>query len=131
MPAVASLYVALSLLLLLALGFRVVQRRRAAQIGLGDGGDAELQRRIRAHANAIENLPLALLGLLLLELGGLPAWALHALGAALLLSRVLHAAGLSQRSGVSFGRFWGMLGTWLVMLAIAALLLLQFVGLIA
>jgi uncharacterized protein len=131
MPAITSLYAALSIIFLLVLGSRVVQRRRAAHIGLGDGGDAELQRRIRAHANAIENLPLALLGLLLLELGGLQGWALHALGAAMLVSRVLHAAGLSKRSGVSFGRFWGMLGTWLVLLAIAVLLLLQFAGVIS
>jgi len=130
MPVVTSIYTALSILLLLALAFRVVQVRRGEKIGLGDGGSAQLQRRIRAHANAVENIPIALIGLLLLELGGLPAWALHVLGATLVISRVLHGIGISSRSGVSFGRFWGTLGTWLVLVAMAVLLLLQALSII-
>jgi hypothetical protein len=130
MPVVTSIYAALAILLLLVLAARVVQSRRNEKIGLGDGNHPQLQRRVRAHANAAENLPIALLGLLLLELSGFHGWILHVLGALLIASRVLHALGLSQRSGVSFGRFWGMLGTWLVLLAIAVLLLLCAFGLL-
>ncbi len=128
MPVVTSIYAALAILLLLALAARVVQSRRSEKIGLGDGNNPHLQRRVRVHANAVENLPIALLGLLLLELNGFHGWILHLLGALLIASRVLHAIGLSNRSGVSFGRFWGTLGTWLVMLAIAVLLLLCALG---
>lgn len=128
MPVVTSIYAALAILLLLVLAARVVQSRRREKIGLGDGNSPQLQRRVRAHANAVENLPIALLGLLLLELWGLHGWLLHLLGAVLIISRVLHAVGLSSRSGVSFGRFWGTLGTWLVMLTTAILLLLHALG---
>ncbi len=123
MPFATSLYAALGVLLVLLLGAAVVRQRRRAQVGIGDGGDAGLARAIRAHANLVENLPLALVMLLLLELGGLaPLW-LHLLGGGFLASRLLHAWGLSRRSGVSFGRFWGMVGTWTAMLSMAVLLL--------
>jgi uncharacterized protein len=122
MVPVTSLYAALAVLLVLVLVARVVQRRRAARIGLGDGGDAELARRIRAHANAIETLPLGLLLLALLELGGTAVLLLHALGATLLIGRILHAWGISGTAGVSFGRFHGMLLTLLALLAMALLL---------
>lgn len=128
MPVVTPIYTALAILLILVLAARVVQSRRSEKIGLGDGNSPQLQRRVRAHANAVENLPIALIGLLLLELSGFHGWILHLLGAVLITSRVLHALGLSKRSGVSFGRFWGTLGTWLVLLAIAVLLLLSALG---
>lgn len=125
---IASLYAALGGLLVLALAIRVIQRRRGAKIGLGDGADADLQRRIRVHANAIEYLPLTLLLLLLLEGGGASPWLLHGLGASMLLGRLLHAWGLSQRSGVSFGRFWGTLLGLIALLAASLALLLQALG---
>jgi uncharacterized protein len=123
MVPVTSFYAALGALLILLLVYAVVQRRMRARVGLGDGGDAVLARRIRAHGNAIETLPLGLLLLLLLELGGLATWALHGFGAVLLVSRMLHAWGLSRRSGTSPGRFLGMLLTLIVVLAMALTLL--------
>jgi uncharacterized membrane protein YecN with MAPEG domain len=41
-------------------------------------------------------VPILLVLLLLLELGGSRPWLLHGLGAAILLGRVLHAAGISR-----------------------------------
>lgn len=123
MVPVTSLYAALGALLLIVLTAAVIARRRSARIGLGDGGDSMLGRRIRAHANAVETLPVALLLLLLLELGGNPAWLLHAFGAVLLVGRALHAWGLAGNAGVSFGRFYGMLLTLLAMLGMALALL--------
>lgn len=38
----------------LALTARVIVRRRGRRIAFGDGGDAELTRRVRAHANFAE-----------------------------------------------------------------------------
>lgn len=124
-PVVTSIYAALGALLVIVLALRVVMQRRKGAIGLGDGGNRDLQQCIRVHANAVENLPLALLMLLLLELRGIPVPWLHGLGATLILARVLHAWGFARRKGVSFGRFAGSLGTWLVMLAMAAMLLVH------
>src|SRR5690606_7947203 len=124
-PVITSVYAALGAILVVVLALRVVMRRRRTAIGLGDGGDADLQQCMRVHANAIENLPLALLLLLLLELRGLPVAWLHGLGATLIVSRVLHAWGFSRRKGVSFGRFFGTLVNWLLVLLMAAMLLVH------
>jgi uncharacterized membrane protein YecN with MAPEG domain len=61
--------------------------------------------------------------LLVAELNGISASLLHAAGILLLVSRTLHAYGLSQRSGRSFGRFYGTAGTWLTLLLLSASLL--------
>ena len=119
MPKIALLFASLHVLLMLALLVPVARHRHSQRIGLGTGGDAALERKIRVHGNFIENAPLALLLLALLELCGLPAPWLWTLGAMLLLGRVLHAVGFSRRSGHSFGRFWGTALTWLVFLLLA------------
>ena len=125
MPLITAIYAALATVLVVILGLRVVALRWSGKIALGDGGNADLAQRMRVHANAIENLPLALLLLLLLELRGIPAPWLHGLGVSLLVARVLHAWGFSRRKGTSFGRFSGTLGTWGVMLLMAAMLLVH------
>lgn len=124
-PIVTSIYAGLATILIVVLALRVVLHRRRLAVGLGDGGDRDLQQCIRVHANAIENLPLALILLLLLELRGIPAPWLHGLGSALLVARVLHAWGFSRRKGVSFGRFAGTLVSWILMLVMAAMLLVH------
>ncbi|MDX2300504.1 MAG: MAPEG family protein, partial [Xanthomonadaceae bacterium] len=101
MPVIAPIYVALSALLVLALAFRVISLRRSRKIGLGDGGDTAMACAIRAHANALENLPLALLLLVLFEMGGASALAVHAYGGTLLVARVWHCVGLSGSPGIS------------------------------
>lgn len=122
---ITGIYVALATLLVLILAGRVSTGRGAAKVGLGDGGDHELLKRIRAHANAVENLPLALLLLLLLELDqSRPSW-LHVFGCVLIAGRILHAIGLSRSSKESVSRFLGTLLTWGVMLVMALLLLWQ------
>lgn len=118
-PKIALLFASLHALLMLALAARVAFHRHSQKVGLGDGGDRKLMRKIRVHANFVEYVPVALLLLALLELSGLPAIWLWSLGGALLFARVLHVAGLSLHSGYSFGRFWGTLLTWGVLVAMA------------
>jgi len=118
-PKVALGVAAIHGLLLLVLVGRISRLRHARRIGLGDGGDPELARAIRVHGNFIEHVPLALVLLALLELGGLPAPWLWGLGGALLLGRLLHAFGLSRSSGVSLGRFYGTALTMVVVLAMS------------
>lgn len=119
MPRIALLFASLHALLMLLLAARVVFHRRSHKIGIGDGGDKYLLRKMRAHGNFVEYVPMALLMLALLELGGLDARGLWAFGAILLLARGLHAFGLSKRSGVSFGRFWGTVLTWFALAGMA------------
>lgn len=123
MPRVTAFYAALLALLMLVLAARVVFYRRSARIGIGDGGDKALALRVRVHANFAENIPLALVLLLVLELlATAPLW-LHVFGIALVLGRVLHAAGLSRSAGTSNGRLFGTMLTWLAIAAMALVLL--------
>ena len=124
---ITGLYVALAALLVVVLSSRISLRRRALRIGIGDGDDKELRKRIRAQANAIEYLPLALLLLLSLEWNQTQPAILHACGIALIVARVLHGIGLSRSSGTSPERMIGTALTWLLMLAMALLLIWQFV----
>lgn len=125
---ITGLYAALCAFLILALSLRIVALRRRLRVGIGDGGDAGLARAIRAQANAIEYIPLLLVMLLIAENNGAGMVFVHACGLVLLLARLLHAIGLSGSAGVSFGRFWGTLLTWLVLLVLGAQLLWGYVA---
>lgn len=120
---ITGLYAGLCGLLLLVLTSRVVQRRLKAQIGLGTGGDADLERRVRVHANFVEYAPLALILLYLVEQSGAGAAYVHAFGATFVIARVLHAVGLSASAGRSPGRFFGTLASLLVILGLSAWLI--------
>ena len=113
MPVITPLYAALAAVILIVLALRVIVVRRGRGIAIGDGADDDMARRIRAHGNFAEYTPLALVLILLLELGGAPAWQLHLLGAALILGRIVHAGSLTAHSG--FGRLVGMALTFFVL----------------
>ena len=81
-------------LLQFALTALVVVQRVRSKIPFLDGGDPTLLRRVRAHGNFTETAPMALLLMLLLELSGVASAWLMLFGTALLLGRLLHAAGL-------------------------------------
>ncbi len=114
---ITAIYAAILALLVLVLAFRVVRLRRSRHVGLGDGGNEDLRRAVRCHANLVEHAPFALILMAACELNGAPAWLLHGLGVPLVAGRLLHAQGLSRSSGRSLGRWWGTALTWLVLLA--------------
>jgi uncharacterized protein len=116
----AALYAGLNLLILLALAILVVRQRLKGRVTFGDGDHPALQRAIRAHGNAAENIPAAVAALVAAALAGAPVWAIHAGGGLLAVSRIAHAQGLSATEGRSFGRTFGMLGTWIALILIAA-----------
>lgn len=126
---VTALYAGLLAPLYLFLTYRVIRLRRGRRVDLGDGGDRLLRRYLRGHANFAEYVPLGLLLLLLLELGGWAGWLLHLLGLMLLAGRLAHAWSFSAAELRLPSRTAGMVLTT-AMLAIAALLcLLQGLGL--
>ncbi len=120
---VAATYIALLILLGFALAVRVVAVRRSQKIGIGDGDDRQLMKRIRCHGNFSEYAPLLIAILILLPLLGAKDWVIHLAGAAAVTGRILHAIGLSQTSGISFGRMAGMILTFTT-LVLGALALL-------
>jgi len=124
---ITMLYAGLCVLLVVFLAVRVAMWRLRHKIGLGDGGDKELLKRVRAHGNAVEYLPLCLILLGGMELNGYPNSLIHGFGAALFVSRVAHAWGVSRSSGSSIGRLTGMAVTWTIMLAMAGFAIVGYV----
>jgi uncharacterized membrane protein YecN with MAPEG domain len=78
--------------------------------------DGLLQRKVRAHGNLTEYVPLGLLFLISLELMHSSPWILWLLGGALTVGRVAHAWGLIATYGPSPGRAIGFFLTWFVYL---------------
>ena len=100
------------------LAVRVSRLRVAHKVSIGDGGNEALIRRMRAHANYGENMPIVLILLALIELAGGDARILWAAGILFILARILHAFGM-DRPGANRFRTIGMIGTTLVMLGLA------------
>ena len=95
-------------LLLLFLGGYVIAGRVSFKVNIGDGGNEEMQRRMRAQANFVEYVPMALILIALMENASIgPPWLVIALGGVLVVGRVWHAQGLLSSSGTSPGRFAG------------------------
>jgi len=117
---ISAFYAGLLCLLFLVLSARVIQFRRRG-ISLGDGGDPRMLRMIRGHANFAEYVPLALVLMVMLELGHTSMYVLHALGVTLVAARLLHGYALSFTTRFAFGRLWGAALTFAVLLASALL----------
>ena len=123
---ITGIYAAIAALLIVFLAIRVVAFRRSAKIGLGDDNNPEMRKRIRAHGNAIEYLPLGLFLLLILELNQTAPTFLHCFGILLIVARLCHAWGVSHHSGLTPGRMIGVLLTFGLLIVMALLLLWQF-----
>ncbi|NWG70382.1 MAG: MAPEG family protein [Parvularculaceae bacterium] len=118
----AALWIGLNVLLLIFLSARVGQMRNRLKINLGDGGNPEMVKAIRAHGNYTEYAPLALVGLVALAEVGANVAIVHVLGGFFFFARIAHMLGLGL--GVwPMGRFIGTLSTMLSLLATAALLI--------
>ncbi len=114
---VTAIYAGLNGLILLVLAIRVARQRGISKVGIGTGGNGSLERRIRIHGNAAENIPIVLILLGLAEASGSGPVLLHGMGVALTLGRLLHAWGLTRSLGESFGRAAGMVLTWFALAA--------------
>lgn len=105
---------------LVLLSLPVALHRRANQLSAGDGGDEAFNRRIRAQANFIEYVPLAIIAIGLVEMNGggqtLVCW----LAATLAAARLLHAFGLW--TNILIGRALGAMLTFGVLLVTGGLL---------
>jgi uncharacterized membrane protein YecN with MAPEG domain len=116
---IAAIYAGANILILLLLAFFAAWARQRKQVVLGDGGDPDLLRAQRAHANAAEYIPAGIAGLTLLALlePASPLWLLHASGICLTAGRALHGIGLSL-GVLNAGRIVGVLLTWAALLMI-------------
>ena len=100
------------------LAARVSRLRALHKVSIGDGGNEALVRRMRAHANYGENMPIVLILIGLIELAGGDPRILWAAGILFILARILHAFGM-DRPNPSRLRAIGMIGTTLVLVGLA------------
>jgi hypothetical protein len=103
MPAlvpVTLLYGSLCGLLLIGLSTYVSFVRGRFHAGVGQM-PPEIVRPVRAHGNASENIPLALILLAALELCGVPSFWMHVLGGTFVFARCLHAFGFLAKNKAS------------------------------
>ena len=116
-------YAALLGLLYLFLSVRAIGARRAARKAIGPLGEERLDRRMRAHANFAEYVPLVLLLLAFAELRGAGPVTVHVACILLVAGRSAHAFGVSRVPENFRWRVAGMAGT-LTALGISVLMLL-------
>lgn len=93
-PATTATCAALLALVYLGLAAWVMAGRLSGNVLHGDGGDDALAKRIRAHANFSEYVPLALILIGLLEMQGAGHGLVQGLLLALLVGRILHPFGM-------------------------------------
>jgi uncharacterized membrane protein YecN with MAPEG domain len=124
-PAAAAAFdIALLIVLMMALKGYVGMRRQTLKIASGDT-HPDFNRATRVQLNAVEDVPVLMVGILALAVLGMPAWYIHMAGIGLLVSRVLHAIGLAGSGGFSWGRMVGTLGTYVVAIAVMGALLVH------
>jgi len=127
-PATTALYAAILALILVGLSGWVVAGRLSGDVLHGDGGNDALQKRIRSHANFIENVPFAVLLVGLYEASGGSQGVVEALLIVLVIARLLHPIGMfaAKNTPRQFAcRGGGILATLGVILVTAILLLLR------
>ena len=99
----AALQIGLLILLMLGLKLYVGNRRAKFKVPSGDT-HPEFGRATRVQLNAVEDVPVLMIGIAALAALGMSAWYIHLAGFVLLVARIAHAAGLASSSGFSAGR---------------------------
>ena len=121
--AIVGFYTGLCGLILLWLTVATVKLRGKYKISLGDGGNAHMQRIMRGHVNAIENMAIILILLLIMAALNTPVYVLHGFGIAIVVSRAMHAHHFIQEDAARWTRFYSSVAT-------VTILLLASIGLI-
>ena len=102
-------------------------RRLKTNIMFLDGGDQVLTRRMRAHGNFTETVPMGLLAMGAAELSGAPHMLLWIVGGGFVAGRLLHYATVVT-SGDGIGRAIGMILTLAPLLIFSGYVLARFAG---
>lgn len=113
---IISLYAGLLGLIYLMMSAYVIKGRFKNKVSLGDGGNNDMQKRVRVHGNFAEYVPFALVLLFLMEYNGASNLSIHVLGIILIVARLLHPIGLITKEGASNWRAGGTILTFLVLL---------------
>ena len=103
----AGILAILQSLLMMTVGFKRLQYSQ----GIGDGGHEDLARIIRRHGNLIENAPIFLVVLALLEMTGVNRFFIIVVASLFVIARLSHAIAFSITTGPHPLRVIGAFGT--------------------
>jgi len=123
---ITALYGSLLALVGAVLAALVGLQRPKLKVSLGDGGHQSLIEANRRHMNWLENVPLLVTLLAVMELNGASSTWLHVLGGTLLAGRLIHPFGINAAWSFRVPRFVGSLATQLVTFASVGTLLWQY-----
>ncbi len=118
--AIVGLYTGLNALILLWISTVTSGLRGKYKVSVGDGGNKHLHRIMRGHANAVENIAILLLLMIIMAALGTPGYILHGFGLALTISRFFHAYHFIQEDAPRWQRFYSSVVTLIILLAAAA-----------
>ncbi len=127
-PSITAVYAAIFALIFVALSGWIVAGRVRSDALFGDGGNEELQKRIRAQSNFAEYVPFALLLIALLEARGAGPVFVNLLLIVLLVARTAHPIGMlaPKNSPQQFGcRGGGIIATFAVLVVTALALIVR------
>lgn len=119
-PAISAvgIYAALNMAILIWIVLQTSRLRVRYKVSIGDGGVKHLVRIIRGHANAVENMPIFLIMLLIAVLLGMPAGAAHGLGLVFTIGRGFHAWHFIQEDAPRWQRGGGFTLSFLAQLVL-------------
>ena len=118
---ITAIFAGVLAIMLAAISVRVTRLRQRKKISLSDGGDKEMTAAIRVQGNFIEYVPMAIILMGLLEVGGAKHWIIYVFGALLVAARIAHAYALY--TGFFPARVFGTATTW-ALIAIGGLLVI-------
>ena len=124
---ITILYAGILGIFYVALSIFVVQGRWKYKTSLGNGGNPQLEKRIRVHGNFAEYVPFALLLLFLVDTVHYAPLLVHILGIMLVIGRICHARGILHPNPLNPFRSLGVVLTQLVFLVCSVLLIWHFV----
>jgi len=118
-----GIYTALNMAILIWIAVETARLRGKHKVSIGDGGVKHLVRIIRGHANAIENMPMFFILMIIAALLGMPALAAHVLGLVFTIGRALHAWHFIQEDAPGWQRGGGFTLSFLAQVVLLAGLL--------
>ena len=121
MLIVTSIIAAVLTAVFIRLSFLVIGLRRKNKVGLGSGGNEDLERAIRAQGNFAEYVPFGLILLACLELNGAAWWLVAIPGVTLIIGRLIHAIGINTPPPNFSKRVLGMKFTFITLMALVGL----------
>ena len=126
-----ALYAAVLVAVGVYLMFKVGMARGKTGISFLHGDNMELAETIRRHDNFVENVPLALILMGIVEANGGNVMLLHVLGVVLVVARILHPLGLHHDRPRHPLRAAGAGATLLVTIILVGVALWQGIGALA